>query len=73
MYSGLKPDHHSAADVLTPNGYRTMLAGKLTHLPLDKMAAIVADDIFKCIFWNENSKILIRISLKFVPRSPIDN
>ena len=24
----------------------------LTHLPLDKMAAILADNIFKCIFLN---------------------
>ena len=45
----------------------------LTHLPLDKMAAILADDIFKCIFLNENDIIPIQISLKFVPRSPIDN
>ena len=37
------------------------------------MAAIWADDIFKCIFLNENDKILIQISLKLVPRSPIDN
>ena len=40
----------------------------LTHLPLDKMAAIVADDIFKCIFLNENDRIPIQISRKFVPR-----
>ena len=45
----------------------------LTHLPLDKMAAILADDIFKCIFLNENVRIPIRISLKFVPRGPINN
>ena len=45
----------------------------LTHLPLDKMDAILADDNFKCIFLNENDRIPIRISLKFVPRSPIDN
>ena len=37
------------------------------------MAAILADDIFKCIFLKENDKILIPISLKFVPISPIDN
>ena len=36
------------------------------------MAAILADDIFQCIFLNENDRILIQISLKFVPRSPID-
>ena len=37
------------------------------------MAAIVADDIFNCILMNENDRILIQISLKYVPRSPIDN
>ena len=30
-------------------------------------------DIFKLIFLNENLLILIKISLKFVPKSPIDN
>ena len=37
------------------------------------MAAILADDIFKCIFLNRNYRILIQISLKFVPRGAIDN
>ena len=37
------------------------------------MAAILADDIFKCIFLNEKLCILIRISLKFAPKGPIDN
>ena len=36
-------------------------------------AAILADDKLKCIFVNENDKILLRISQNFVPRSPIDN
>ena len=37
------------------------------------MAAILANDIFKCIFMNEKLRILIPISLKFVPKGPIDN
>ena len=37
------------------------------------MAAIVADDIFKCIFLNDNDRIPIQISLKSVTRSPINN
>ena len=45
----------------------------LTHIPLDIMAAIVADHNVKCIFLNGNNKIPIRISLTFVRRSPIDN
>ena len=36
------------------------------------MAAILADGIFKCIFLNENDRILIQISINFVPNSPID-
>ena len=32
-----------------------------------------ADDIFKSIFMNENFGTLILISLKFVPKCPIDN
>ena len=45
----------------------------LSHLPLDKMAAILADNIFEWIFWNENGRIPIQISLNFVSESPIDN
>ena len=33
----------------------------------------IADNIFKCIFLNENVRILLEISLKFVPRVPINN
>ena len=32
-----------------------------------------ADDIFKCIFLNENVWIRFKISLKFVPQGPINN
>ena len=52
---------------------RSHIVWRMGHLPLDKMAAILADDIFKCIFLNENDRILIQISLKFVPESPTKN
>ena len=32
-----------------------------------------ADDIFKSIFLNENVEFSIKISLKFVPKDPINN
>ena len=51
----------------------TSLAHCLTHLPLDKMAAILADFILKCIFLNEKVWLLTKISLKFVLEGPIDN
>ena len=44
------------------NSLRPRQGGR--HLP---------DDIFKCIFLNENELILIKISLKFVPNGPINN
>ena len=37
------------------------------------MAAVLADDIFNCIFLNENDRIPIHISLKYDHMSPIDN
>ena len=36
------------------------------------MAAILADDIFKWIFFNENGLFTIQISLNFVNKCPID-
>ena len=37
------------------------------------MGAILADDIFKRIFLNDNVRISIEISLKFVPKGSINN
>ena len=37
------------------------------------MAAIEADDVCRCIFVKEKFCTLIRISLKFVAKGPIDN
>ena len=45
---------------------------RLTHWDRDKMAAISQRTISNA-FFNENIQISIKISLKFVPRSPIDN
>ena len=44
----------------------------LTHLSSKQYGHNFAD-IFKCILMNENWCILIQISLKFVPKDPIDN
>ena len=44
----------------------------LTHLSLNKMPTLLADDIFISIFLSEDDKIPIQISLKLVPRSPIN-
>ena len=47
--------------------------GWLAHPHLDKMAAILPEYIFKWTFLNEVGRIQIRISLIFIPKSPIDN
>ena len=37
------------------------------------MVTIFPDDIFKCIFLNKNVWIVIKISLKFVLKGPMNN
>ena len=60
----------------------TLFGWKNTHQLLNKRSLNtlrprrnerhLADDIFKCIFLNENVWIAIEISLKFVPKGPIN-
>ena len=46
---------------------------EITLPPSGQNGCDFADDIFRCIFVNEKFWILIKISLKCVPRGPIDN
>ena len=43
------------------------------HIETEQNGRHFADDVFKCIFLNENVWILLKISLKFVPKGPINN
>ena len=43
------------------------------HIEAEKNGRHFPDDISKCIFFNKNVWIVIKISLKFVPRGPINN
>ena len=45
----------------------------LNTLRLRENGRHLADDIFKCIFLNENAWIAMKISLKFVPKCPMNN
>ena len=45
----------------------------LNSSPPGQNGRLFADDIFICIFVNAKLGILIKISLKFVPKVPIDN
>ena len=59
--------HYSASPytTLTPIWFNTLRPRQNEHH--------FADDIFKCIFLNENVSISIKIWLKFVPKGPINN
>ena len=41
--------------------------------PPGQNGCLFADDIFTCIFVNEKFWISVKISMKFVPKGPIDN
>ena len=43
------------------------------HIEAETNGRHFTDDIFKCIFLNENVWIPIKISLKFVPKGPVNN
>ena len=61
---------HLPQNSLTVGGQATNLFNSLRPRPNRRH---VADDIFKCIFLNENVWIPIKISLKFVSKGPINN
>ena len=46
---------------------------RINTLRLRQNGRHFADDVFKCIFLNENVWISLKISLKFVPKGPINN
>ena len=64
---GLQYFNTKRIDLLCPDN------SLLTHLLLAKMAANLADDIFKCISMHEKFHVSIRISIKFVHSGSIDN
>ena len=55
----------------TWQSYRSLVG--INTLRLRQNGRHFADDIFKCIFLNENVWISLKISLKFVPMGPINN
>ena len=55
------------------NIYSTDTCQTVNRLRLRQNGQHFADDIFKCIFLNEDIWILINVSLKFVPKGQINN
>ena len=57
MLPGNKPEPMLTKNTDTTHTFSSLGDSDLTHLPLDKMISILADNIFKCIFLNENVRI----------------
>ena len=64
---GMAPVWFSLLSVPSPTGTHEVFNSS----SLDQIAAILADDVFRCIFLNETFCIFIRISLKFVLRAQL--
>ena len=64
---------HQAMTWTKPMCLNTSHYRSINILRLKQNGRRFADDVFKCIFLNENVCILIKISLKFVPDGPINN
>ena len=76
--TGDKPLFDPMMIILLMHIYVSRSLNELTPMALNsspprQFGGKIADDIFKCIFVNENDWISIKISLKFIPKSPIDN
>ena len=54
-------------------GYLLVIAISINTMRLRQNGRQFPDDVLECIFLNENVLISIKISLKFVPNSPVDN
>ena len=59
--------------VMTPSWFGKMCRRTIYTLRPRQNGRHFADDIFKRIFFNEKGWISIKISLKFVPKAPINN
>ena len=64
---------YSLAFIATLWGVLQCKVTQVNKLRLTQNGRHLTDDIFKSIFLNENVWILIKISLKFVPKGPFNN
>ena len=53
--------------------YSTKYFKSVNSSPPGQNGRHFADDVFRCIFMNEKLSILIKMSVKCVPKGPIDN
>ena len=84
LHLGVSPSLFWTRRCLAESPDRTLADGQYEECPWEHLCSIntlrprqnghhFPDDIFKCIFLNENVWISNKISLKFVPKGPINN
>ena len=66
----ITPDTHTVWELITPNDNKHTMVNSSSP---GQNGHLLTYDSFKCIFMNENVPILIEISLKCIPKGPIDN
>ena len=64
---------HWSRHWLVPRGRQAISGNNVNTLRPRQNYRHFPDNIFICIFLNENVKTFIKISLKFVPKGPINN
>ena len=66
-------DNRKAGDLRRDRAHYDVIVMYINSLRPRQNIRDSADDVFKCNFLNENVWILIKISLKFVPKGPVNN
>ena len=61
------------SETVNDEGYSVTCQALAINTSRPRQNGLFADDTFKHIFLNENIRISIKISLKFVPKVPINN
>ena len=69
-YDAFLPDFHDFPEHIQ---HQNITSNNVNTLRPRQNDLYFADDIFKCISLNEKVWILIKISLNFVPKGPINN
>ena len=73
MASCIDANYNMTVWIMAGNGINFPHSSGLNTLRPRQNGRYFADNIFKYVFLNENVWISIKISLKFVPKGPINN
>ena len=74
LKNGLVPEEQEAIrQAMNIDAFNFSHACFVRLVPVSAGGHDISDDMFKCVILDENVKVLIKISLKFVPKVRINN